>query len=90
MWADFVAKNNSELLKNLGNFTNRILKFLASNFDGIVPAYEGAKTADDASFIASIYEKFEQLCELMEDVKIKDALRVTMAMSTLCNVYMTE
>lgn len=90
LWKDFVAKNNSELLKNLGNFTNRILKFLSSNFDGTVPKYEGDRHADDSKFIDSIYEKFEQLCNLMEDVKIKDSLRTTMAMSTLCNGYMTD
>jgi methionyl-tRNA synthetase len=28
LWSDFVAKNNNELLKNLGNFSNRCLKFL--------------------------------------------------------------
>ena len=43
LWADFVAKNNNELLKNLGNFSNRFLKLLASSFKGVVPAYEGAK-----------------------------------------------
>jgi methionyl-tRNA synthetase len=41
LWSDFVAKNNNELLKNLGNFTNRCLKYLASAFEGKVPAYEG-------------------------------------------------
>jgi len=43
LWTDFVAKNNNELLKNLGNFSNRFLKLLASSFKGVVPAYEGAK-----------------------------------------------
>ena len=43
LWKDFVAKNNNELLKNLGNFSNRFLKFLASSFKGVVPAYESAK-----------------------------------------------
>lgn len=43
LWKDFVAKNNNELLKNLGNFSNRCLKFLSSSFEGKVPVYEGAK-----------------------------------------------
>jgi len=29
-WKDLQAKNNGELLANLGNFSNRLLKFLAS------------------------------------------------------------
>lgn len=43
LWKDFVAKNNNELLKNIGNFTNRCLKFIKAQFDGTVPEYEGAK-----------------------------------------------
>jgi methionyl-tRNA synthetase len=29
-WADLAAKNNNELLANLGNFVNRALSFLAA------------------------------------------------------------
>lgn len=31
-WSDFIAKNNNELLANLGNFSNRALKFTVSAF----------------------------------------------------------
>jgi methionyl-tRNA synthetase len=90
LWKDFVAKNNNELLKNLGNFSNRCLKFLSSSFEGKVPVYEGAKHEQDAAFFKSIYDKFLEFVDMMEEVKIKDSLRVTMAMSSLCNAYMQE
>ena len=32
-WSDFVAKNNSELLNNLGNFINRCLVFIKNSFN---------------------------------------------------------
>lgn len=32
-WTDFVMKNNTELLNNLGNFINRVLSFTKNNFD---------------------------------------------------------
>jgi len=35
-WNDLMLKNNSELLNNCGNFFNRALQFLFSNFGGIV------------------------------------------------------
>ena len=35
-WGDFVRKNNTELLNNLGNFINRTLVFLESNFSRFV------------------------------------------------------
>jgi len=78
------------LLKNLGNFSNRCLKFLASSFDGKVPAYEGARHTVDDTFIKGIYEKFEEFMGLMEQIKIKDSLRTVMATSSLCNAYMQE
>jgi len=40
-WADFVTKNNSELLNNLGNFVNRVLTFVQKNFDRCVWAWRG-------------------------------------------------
>lgn len=40
-WSDFRNKNNGELLANLGNFSNRCLKFILAVFEGKVPAYEG-------------------------------------------------
>lgn len=32
-WSDFIMKNNSELLNNLGNFVNRVLMFTKNNFN---------------------------------------------------------
>ena len=37
-WSDFVAKTNSELLANLGNFVNRATRFVAAKMDSLVPA----------------------------------------------------
>ena len=36
VWTDFVTRNNSELLKNLGNLCNRVLTFL-KKYDSILP-----------------------------------------------------
>lgn len=90
LWNDFVAKNNSELLKNLGNFSNRCLMFLKSSFKGVVPAYEGPKTDQDASFLKSLWGKFEEYCSIMEEIKIKDGVRCAMAVSSMCNAYLQE
>lgn len=36
-WNDLQAKNNSELLSNLGNYCQRVLKFLEHNYAFEVP-----------------------------------------------------
>lgn len=36
-WSDLAARNNSDLLNNLGNFVNRALVFCEKNFNGVIP-----------------------------------------------------
>ncbi len=87
LWSDFMAKNNSELLANLGNFSNRLLKFLASpTFSGKVPGAT-CDHPEDLKFVTSLYTKFEEYHDLLEQVKLKDGLRVCMSFSSLCNLY---
>jgi methionyl-tRNA synthetase len=40
-WKDLIARNNNELLSNLGNFVNRIMKFASdtSKYGGILPDF---------------------------------------------------
>ena len=35
--SNFVLKNNTELLANLGNFVNRALKFCYTNYEKTIP-----------------------------------------------------
>ena len=91
LWNDFLAKNNSELLANLGNFSNRLLKFLASaTFGGKIPTANADEHIDDKKFIGALYAKYEEYRDLLEQVKIKDGLRVCMAFSSLCNQYIQD
>lgn len=46
--ADFVARNNNELVAALGNFVNRALTFAEKYFEGRVPDAAAAKDADRA------------------------------------------
>lgn len=87
LWQDFIDKNNNELLKNLGNFSNRCLKYLEGSFNSVVPEYEGEKHEADAAFIKTLLDLFNQYVTLMEDVKLKDALKLTMDYSGQCNTY---
>ncbi|KTW32680.1 methionine-tRNA ligase [Pneumocystis jirovecii RU7] len=38
-WAEFIQRNNSELLANLGNFVNRVVKFVNMKYGSLVPSY---------------------------------------------------
>lgn len=84
-WTDFAAKNNNELLANLGNFVNRILSFLTSRFQGVVPPYSAA---GDAAFIAQVQELMTAYVSQLDNYKIKQALQTAMAVSKLGNQFM--
>jgi len=90
LWSDIVARNNNELLNNLGNLLNRVLPFIAKQYDGVVPEYKGALHEDDAKFIAAQNEKFTNFVQMMEDVKIKDSLKMAMTYSKGCNTHLQD
>jgi methionyl-tRNA synthetase len=77
-------------LKNVGNFSNRVLAFTKSSFNGVVPAYEGALHADDKAFFNEISAKFDEFTASMELIKLKDSLKIVMSVSSLCNAFLQK
>ncbi|GAB6032343.1 Methionine--tRNA ligase, cytoplasmic [Chamberlinius hualienensis] len=84
-WADLMTKNNSELLNNLGNFVNRALVFVANNFGGVVPEMELVN--DDKRYLAQVNREFHSYVELLDKVKLRDAIRHILNISRLGNQY---
>ncbi len=85
-WEDFVTKNNSELLNNLGNFINRALMFVSNNFKGIMPAVE-LSTAEDKELLAMVTRELQKYNENLEKIKLRDGIRNILAISRLGNQY---
>uniref|UniRef100_A0A8C3UUA9 Methionine--tRNA ligase, cytoplasmic n=1 Tax=Catharus ustulatus TaxID=91951 RepID=A0A8C3UUA9_CATUS len=84
-WADLLLKNNSELLNNLGNFINRAGMFVCKFFGGTVP--DMALTAEDQRLLARVTLEIRQYHQLMEKVRIRDALRCVLGISRHGNQY---
>lgn len=84
-WNDLMLKNNSELLNNFGNFINRGLAFLCNNFDGVVP--EIKLNEDDKLFVAYIAHQLNKYLDLLEKVKIRDAIRQILNISRRGNQH---
>ncbi|OBT83638.1 hypothetical protein VE02_08042 [Pseudogymnoascus sp. 03VT05] len=38
-WEEFIDVNNNDLLKNIGNLVNRVVKFCHAKMEGVVPSY---------------------------------------------------
>lgn len=88
-WSDFVAKTNSELLANLGNFVNRAARFVASKFDSRVPASD-LTDADKLFLQENVLSEVAKYREAMEGCNLRAALKCAMAVSAAGNLYLAE
>ncbi|KAG2468005.1 SYMC protein, partial [Polypterus senegalus] len=84
-WSDLLLKNNSELLNNLGNFVNRAGMFVSKFFEGRVPTME--LNQEDQRLLALTTWELRQYLQLLEKVRIRDALRCILNISRHGNQY---
>lgn len=87
-WDDFLARNNNELLANLGNFVNRTLTFIEKHCGGVVSDEE--VTDEDWVALREIDARIEKVTVLLSEIKLREALAEVMAVSRLGNVYFQE
>jgi methionyl-tRNA synthetase len=87
-WAEFVRRNNDELVATWGNLVNRTLQSAFKNF-GTVPT-PGELTADDEALLREMEEGFEAVGSLIEATRFRAALQEAMRLSALANQYLAE
>ncbi|EMR10130.1 methionine-tRNA ligase [Pneumocystis murina B123] len=92
-WKEFIQRNNTELLANLGNFVNRVVKFINVNYQSVVPNYiEYNDNSDDGfNFIQlkrDINKILAQYIENMDAVKIRYSLRLVLEFSSRGNLFL--
>jgi methionyl-tRNA synthetase len=88
-WDGFVTRNNTELLAAWGNLVNRVLKFNAKHFDGVVPT-PGELRDIDRAIIAKVEAGFEEIGALLAAVKLRDALTAGLALAREVNAYLDQ
>jgi len=98
-WAEFVARNNNELVATWGNLANRVLSFAHKNWDGHVPdlgGRDGVSPSKDAlslrpadlELLATIEKGFETVGKELEAVHLRAALGEAMKLATAVNQYL--
>ncbi len=83
-----MAANNSILLANIGNFVNRIVKFVNSKFDGVVPEYSDAYTNesfDFAAWVAEVQKLLDGYIADMDGAHLRSGLEKATAISSQGN-----
>ncbi|WYZ41042.1 hypothetical protein EsH8_IV_001383 [Colletotrichum jinshuiense] len=90
MWQEMVDGNNNELLKNLGNFCQRVNKFCQAKTDGVVPDY--TKYSDDylKNHANDVNALLKEYINNMEATKMRAGLQNIMSISTLGNKLLQD
>src|SRR6478736_3433052 len=86
-WADFVTRNNSELVAGWGNLVNRTATMIAKNF-GEIPA-AGTLEAVDEQVLATVRDGFTTVGELVEKHRLRAAIAEAMRVVGEVNKYLT-
>ncbi len=87
-WAEFVRRNNDELVANWGNLVNRTLTSAHKNF-GAVPA-PGPLTDEDAAVLAAVEGGFGTVGDQIEKARFKAALGEALQLASRVNQYLSE
>ena len=87
-WAEFVRRNNDELVANWGNLVNRTLTSAYKNF-GVVPT-PGPLTPDDVNVLAVVEGGFDAVGAQIERARFKAGLGEAMQLATRVNQYVSE
>lgn len=85
-WNDLAARNNSELLNNLGNFINRALVFCDKYYNGTLPEMNLSK--EDDILLVFINRELRGYIQSMEKARLRDGIRHLLSISRHGNGYM--
>jgi methionyl-tRNA synthetase len=86
-WDGFLNRVNGELLAAWGNLVNRMLSFAYKRFEGKVPT-PPPLTAEDNEIIARVEGGFSEVGELLEAVRLREALAAAMSLVREANGYL--
>ena len=96
-WAEFVARNNNELVATWGNLANRVLSFAYKHWDGHVPSFEGmdgqlpVPTREiDQQLLEKIENGFNTVGSELEAVRLRAAIGEAMKLATAVNQYLDQ
>jgi methionyl-tRNA synthetase len=87
-WAEFVRRNNDELVATWGNLVNRTLTSVYRNF-GRAPE-PGALDEGDQGQIAAVEAGFETVGGLLDAARFRAALAEAMRIAAQVNQYLSE
>ena len=88
-WKSFIASNNGELLNNLGNFVNRVIKFVNAKYESVLPEAKAEnETQAEVDLRKDVDALLQQYVDIMEDMRLRQGLEIVMRISARGNQYL--
>lgn len=101
-WDEFVALHDNELVANLGNFINRVIKLTHKYYKGEVPSYDGREIIKDIwdkkdneiggaypkNLLYYVDNKLNELEKAILSFEFKKAINIVMEISNYGNVIL--
>jgi methionyl-tRNA synthetase len=87
-WAEFVRRNNDELVASWGNLVNRTVSLTAKNIGAVPPP--GTLTDADHALLASSRAAFGTVGELLARSRQKAAITEAMGVTAAANKYLSD
>ncbi|WP_292889248.1 methionine--tRNA ligase [Nonlabens sp.] len=88
-WKDFQARNNNELVANLGNFVNRVVVLTNKYYEGVVPETIDL-TERDQKVLDQIKNFPRSIGDSLDRFRFREALQDLMNLSSIGNKYIAE
>lgn len=86
-WADFLARNNNELVATWGNLANRVLSFAYKHWEGQVPT-PGELRSSDVEILKTVETGFQTVGEHLSAVRLRAGLVEALRLATEVNKYL--
>ena len=89
-WAEFLRRNNDELVAGWGNLVNRSISMAAKNFGSVPPVGPGGLTEDDRRLLDLSRGAFDTVGGLIERHRQKQAIGEAMRVVAEANRYLSD
>ncbi len=89
-WAEFLRRNNDELLARWGNLVNRVVTFTRRNFDARAPEPPGELAAESRALLRRVDDAFASVGAAIDEVQLRRALSGAMGVAQDANRYLED
>jgi methionyl-tRNA synthetase len=89
-WAEYLRRNNDELLARWGNLVNRVVTITRRNFDDRVPEPSATLSPESEALLRAVDEAFTTVGAAIDEVQLRRGLSGAMGVAQEANRYLDD